>query len=147
MASITKDYVKQNFPQWKHYADYDPVAADSNAALDNQIANAEDELAEYIVVDESTITNSLKRHLFKIVRYNLFMLAQGDTDFERDPQIVAEYKSTIKSLVMLRDGERPVEASTVEKSKSGITLTSKTRTMGAENWRTDLGKSVTTLED
>ena len=139
MALITNEFVKQNFPQWEHYAEEDTVAANTEAALTNQIALAEDELAEYVTVTEITITDSIKRHLLHISKYNLFMLKHGDTEFERDPQIVVDYKHSIKMLSDLRDGKRPASPSTPEQAAGTITLTAKKKRFGGGSWFTDNG--------
>ncbi|XWN36082.1 MAG: hypothetical protein ROO71_08960 [Balneola sp.] len=139
MALIENAFVKQNFPQWEHYAEEDTVAVDTDAALTNQVSLAEDELAEYVTVTEETITDPIKRHLLHITKYNLFMLKHGDTEFERDPQIVVDYKHTIKMLTDLRDGKRPASPSAPEEAVGSINMSSKTRRFGGGDWFTDTG--------
>lgn len=134
---ITKAYVKENFPQWEHYAEYDTEAADTDAALDKQIAQAEIELSDYVSVDEDTITDTLKRHLLRIVRKNLFDLKHADTEFDRPPGIVADYNNTIDMLEQLRDGERPAEPATPEEAGGKVNIKAKKRRMN--RWFTDTG--------
>lgn len=127
MALITKAYVKQNFPQWDFYAGQDTQAATLDEALDNKIATAEAELADYITVDATTMTPAIERHLFNIVRKHLFDLKHGDSDFERDPQIVADYKRTLQMLTDLREGDRPSAPPSPDTAQQGLKITSKNR--------------------
>lgn len=145
MALLEASYVKQNFPTWEHFAGYDTEAADTDAALSNQISLAETELAEYVSVTESTITDPIKRHLFHIVRYNLFMLQHADTDFERSPRIVKEYERTLKMLTDLRDGHRPATPNTPGTSQGSPKITAKKRRM--TSWFTDTGSSEVNSTD
>nr|BDD47024.1 hypothetical protein 19 [Balneolaceae bacterium] len=147
MPLIEKSYIKQNFPSWDHYTAYDTVAANDDDALDNQIAEAETELGQYITVTDTTITDSIKRHLFRIVVKNLFMLKHADTEFEREPAILRDYNKSIKMLEALRDGHAPSAAPTPETQQEGLKITSKARRFGPGQGFRDTGNYKTTSED
>lgn len=147
MSLITAQKVKDNFPQWEHYAEFDTEAADAAAALTKQIENAETELADYTTVTEDTIDAKLERHLLNIVKKNLFDLQHIDTEFERDPGIVADYKQTIRMLEQLRDGERPGTPESPDDAAGAIHITAKKRRFGPGNWFRDSGNSEVESSD
>lgn len=142
---IAQSYIKQNFPQWDHYAAFDEQAADTQAALDNQIQNAQYELSQYVTVTAQTMTDALKLHLFNIVRYNLFMLQHADTEFESDPQIVDEYEQTIKMLTSLREGERPAQPGAPGEAQGKAKISAKNRRF--DQWFTDTNNHIVHSDD
>ena len=142
MNLITPDYIKQNFPAWAHYAAYDSVADTVDSALENQISEAQTELADYITVSEESITPQIRLHLRRMVEKNLFMLKHGDTEFERKPRILADYEKSINSLTMLRDGTRANTPPTPATQQQGLKITTKKRRM--DNWFKDTGGYQTT---
>lgn len=143
MTLITANYIKLNFPAWDHYAAYDTVSAGVDEALENQIEEAETELADYITVTEETITPQIKLHLRRIVEKNLFMLKHGDTEFERKPRILADYELSIQSLTKLRDGQRANTPPTPQTQQEALRIRSKARRYGPGNWFNDTGNYET----
>lgn len=139
MSLIEAEYIKQNFPEWEHYAGYDKVAASIDAALDNQIEQASIELSDYITVTDETITQGIKRHLFRIVKKNLFELKHGDTEFKRPPQILTDYKRSIEMLTELRNGSRASTPPTPETQQGNLKITAKNRRFGPGQWFNNSG--------
>lgn len=147
MALIQSATIKQNFPEWEHYAAYDTVAVDNDAALANQIELAETELLDYITVTEDTIDAKIRRHLLRIVQKNLFMLKHADTDFKREPAVLADYRQSIRMLEALRDGHRASVPPTPETQQEGLRITGKNRRFGPGQWFRDAENYKVTSED
>jgi hypothetical protein len=145
MNLITSQYIKDNFPQWQHYADFDTNADSPEDALTNQIGLAEDELAEYVTVSEKSMTDSLRRHLFHIVRYNLFLLQHADTEFERKPQIIKDYERSIQMLTQLRDGQIPPDPPSLD-DIAGLTKI-KAKRKRFNRWFRDIGGDTVSSTD
>lgn len=147
MSLITAATIKSKFPNWEHYAEFDTEADDTDAALEKQIAEAETELADYVTVTEETIDAKIERHLLMIVKKNLFDLQHNDTEFERDPGIVADYKRTIKMLEQLRDGHRPGTPETPDDAAGKIRIRAKKRRFTPGTWFRDVGNSEVDSSD
>lgn len=145
MSLITKDYVKERFPQWEHYAAFDDEATDTDEALQKQIDEAEIELADYVTVDQDSLTDTLKRHLVRITKKNLFDLQHSDTEFDRDPGIYKDYKQTIELLTQLRDGERPSKPQEPDSAQGSIKIKSKKRRFNS--WFRDMGSQEVNSTD
>lgn len=118
MALVTIDYIKDNFELWEEFLLAEDAAVKSpEDMLADKLALGEAELLEYVTVDETTITESLKRHLLNIIKYLCFLVMHGDKDFERKPQIVQDYERTLEALKRHRNSD-------------DISITSKTRQFG-----------------
>lgn len=122
---ITAEYVKERFPLWnKFFLDDDGIQ--SEEVLEMEIELAEAELAEYVIVDEDTITDSVKRHLLNIVKYRGFMRLHGDEEFEKVPRIVKDYEMTILKLSAFRDSKGSLEGLDIADT-GAVVITSKSR--------------------
>lgn len=109
MELITSTYVKTHFPLWSRYC----IAANNQTAdeiLQGEIDMAQNDLLDYVAVDETTITDQFRLHLFNIIKYRLFGLKHGDTEFQADPQIVKDYKYTRDVLMQYKKGQLSVDA-------------------------------------
>jgi len=105
MALIDIQYVKDNFEEWEEYCTVPNSAIDPEKTLSRKIALAEAELLEYVTVDQQTISDSLKKHLLNLIRYQCFLIKHGDTQFEYPPAIVKDYNKSISILEKYRKGE------------------------------------------
>lgn len=101
---ITTDFFKSNFPLWRDFCQ-NTDGIDPDVVLQNAIGLGEAELVGYVQVDETNISPQLRLHLFNIIRYRLFGLHSGDSQFDNDPQIVKDYKASIEMLSKYKSGE------------------------------------------
>lgn len=145
MSLITANYVKKQFPQWEHYAQFasDP---DTEITLSEQIQQGEIELADYTTVSESTITPAIRRHLFNMIRKNLFMLKHADTEFDHRPQVLKDYDKTIEMMTELRQGDRPSVSPTPDSAQLGLKVTAKKRRY-TEWFRDSGGHQTSSVEE
>lgn len=128
MSLLTVAYVQQYFPLWEKYFLDDEGNADENV-LQDEIDLSEAELAEYLLVDEDTITDSIKRHVLNIIKYRGFNRLHGDIEFENKPQIVRDYEATIMKLTAFKNiSESP--AGTSVDGGNIVSITSKARRFG-----------------
>lgn len=142
MNLIELDYIKKNFPQWDQYAEFDQVSDSLDDALKLQLELAETELSGYITVTAEQMTPALKLDLLRIVKKNLFDLKHTDSEFDRPPQIITDYKNTIKRLQLILEGVNPVHPPSPDKAQQGIKITAKKRRY--KNWFRDNGGYQTT---
>ena len=138
---IQPDYIKANFPQWEHYCEFAVDEVDTQITLTLQIENGSIELADYVTVTADSITPAIRRHLFHIIRKNLFMLKHADSEFDHRPQILKDYEHSIKMLTELRQGDRPNAAPTPETAQQSLKVTAKKRRY--DSWFRDTGGYIT----
>ncbi|MBN2200455.1 hypothetical protein JW777_00705 [bacterium] len=99
---IVIDDVKKYVPL---YADYLTTAAEAAGLTAEELLQQEAEFAEAdfmacmpAVTAAADMTTEYTRHLVNLIRYRVFMVKHADTEFERDPLIVQEYKNTREKL-------------------------------------------------
>lgn len=123
MELITTDYIKKYFPLWDRYCN------SNTTLLEEQRERAQNILLGFIIVDETSITDPLREHLFNIIKKLCFDLKNGDTEFQTDPAIVSDYKATIKLLLQYKSGDIPVDA-VAKSSVKHVAIHSKHRLFG-----------------
>lgn len=130
MAIIDTDYVTTNFAEWEKFCTLKDDVLTKEDRLENAIALAEDEFAQYLPdVTDETLTNVLRRHLLNLVRKQCFDLRHGDSGFENKPQILKDYEATIAYLASLSGGD-----------DGAISITAKPRRFG--EWFNETGAAL-----
>ena len=105
MELISLSYIKSHFPLWSQYCTNPDTGEPDDNILEGERDMAQVDLLDYVDVDENSITDQLRVHLFNLVKYRLFGLKQGDTEFSTDPQIVKDYKFSRDILLKYKKGE------------------------------------------
>lgn len=128
---IYPDEVQDRWPEWETYcsvfSDKQPIDA-----LVIAITDASIEFNELLPsVTSETITDALKRHVLHMVKKEAFDFMHGDTNFERTPQIVKDYRQTLKTLERYRTGDLTLPGDTTEH----FSMTAKRRQFN--DWFTD----------
>ncbi len=138
MALVTNAWVKDNFVQFNSYY-IDENGVYQETILTSEIELSENKLNEYVDVDADSLTSSLKLHLLNIIKYRGFVRKHGDTEFDRDPQIVKDYNATIETLENIKSGEGKLEAREIA-TENTVKVTAKPRRFGnadgSRNWFT-----------
>lgn len=98
MALVDATFVKDKFELWEDYCTIPGSSKTADDVLNDKIEDAENEFLQYLSVTEADITGNQKRLLMNIIRYNCFRVKHGDTEFDHEPQIIQDYKSTIEYL-------------------------------------------------
>jgi hypothetical protein len=129
MESETIEWVKNNFTIWGNFCD------DNENKLKTAMKNALLEINEYIeVTEDQLIDTRIGRHFLIITKKNCFNYKHGDTEFERDPQIVKDYNATIELLEDLSSTRSINE----EDTEDGTNITMKARSKLFDTWFTNL---------
>ena len=117
MLLINLQTIKQKFPLWNEYFTGDSADTD----LTSVVEDSESELSFYISVDTDSITAFIKLCLMNIIRKRSFDRLHGDKEFEKEPQIIRDYKKTISILEGIKDGSISLTGETTSELNS-ITL-------------------------
>lgn len=130
MALIDIATVKDQFPRWESFVRLSSAedGATVDARLQREIDNGETELLEYVDVDETTITDQLTLHLLCIIKKRCFDVKHGDTAYDRDPQIVRDYKDCIAKLERYKTGEFDIPDP--DDTETDVRMTAKPRRFG-----------------
>jgi phage gp36-like protein len=102
-AATYIDSFKTLFPLWETFcdlSDMDELTSPPEAATNfsNAVQDAIDEFNLYLDYADADMTKPLKKMLLKIVKKNCFMLRHCGEEFEKEPQIVTEYKDAIDQI-------------------------------------------------
>lgn len=129
MTLITLDIVKSKFPLWNSYCQTDNE-------LTAIVNDSETIMLEYIKVTSETMTPQLILHLINIIRKRCFDTKHGDTEFESEPQILKDYKETMKLLLGYREGTTSIQPADLVVPANLVSITSKPRRFGGK-WFSD----------
>jgi len=102
MSLIATATVKARFPMWANYLTEIAEEIDGTSAEDllaNCITEAEAEFQSFVnVTDEDDMDDGLDNHLLNIIKYRVFLMKHGDTEFDKDPAIAIDYERTRKAI-------------------------------------------------
>ncbi len=129
MALITAVYVKENFPLWDQYCT-DDTGAVSETILQKEIDLSIIKFSEYLSLTDEEITEPLRLHLLNIVQKRCWQRRHGDTEFKEDPQLIKDYKETIKTLTGYKEGTLSLDPATITAPKNTVIITAKPRRFG-----------------
>lgn len=131
----TIDYIKTHFPKWDYFfKDRDTEAADEDL-LSDTIDLALALINDYIVVEEDTISASMKLHLLNIVRKMGFDLEHSAEDFDTKPSAIRDYEYTMQRLA---DYKSKMQTPASSDDDSSVVITGKPRMFSDENWFTNI---------
>ncbi len=133
MSIIAIAVVKTRFPRWQIFVKLD--SSEDEATVDTRlqgiIDDADEEFAEYVVADSTTITGPLTLHLMNLIRKRCFDVKHGETAYETKPQIVRDYEASIEALGRYLTGllEKPLAAGATD-SQLDVSVTSRAKKFG-----------------
>jgi len=136
MSLIPKSHVKDRWPDWETYCKaHDTLTPDE--ALDLAITEATTRFTELLpTVTDSTITDGLQKHLLHLVKKEAFNFLHGDSEFDRTPQIIADYEQSMEMLKKYHSGEMSVPDPD-DSEDPQFRMNSKKRDFAPGNWFTD----------
>lgn len=130
MALMPDTDIKDRFELWDKFCTVAGSAKTPAEIFTLKVESAEQEFGEYLTVDETTITDPMKRHFLAIVRYHCYRIKHGDDMPKKDPVIVQDYKDALKWLA----GEK--KTSQYGAAQGLTTITAKDRLFGKGTWFT-----------
>ena len=136
MSLINNAAVKTKFPLWESFlldiADTSGQSTDELLTLSRE--EAEHEMQNFLDLEnEDDMTDRLTDHLMTIIRYRVFLQKHGDTEFEKAPGIVREYKKIRKLLDSGRIGSDRISITTRDRIMDVSFLDSADTTTDSEN--------------
>ena len=131
----TIDYIKKHYPKWDFYfKDRDTDVADADL-LDDCIDLALAQINDYVVVEEDSITTTMKLHLLNIVKKMGFDLEHSAEDFDTKPSVIRDYEYTLDVLEKYKTG---MQAPATSENSTQVDITAKPRLFTSDGWFTNV---------
>lgn len=131
----TIDHIKKHFPKWDFYfKDRDTDEPDQDL-LAESIDLALAQINDYVIVEEETITDTMKLHLLNIVRKKGFDLEYSAENFDTKPSIIRDYEYTLEVLEKYKNGYQPPIQ---EDDAKSVNITAKPRIFTKDGWFTNI---------